>query len=150
MEMSPTGNDASDRGIDLNSLREFAASYIAAWCNHDAASVAGRYSPQGSRGAHGAAPYVGRSVIEVAVQQFMAAFPDLHIALGDVLIVGDAVDVHWTLTGVNSGPGGTGQRVCIKGFEEWRMGDDGLIAESRVNFDRADFQRQLAKSATDF
>jgi hypothetical protein len=148
METMPAGNDAHASGMDLNSLREFAKGFAAAWCSHNAASVAAHYSPRGSRGPHGAAPNVGRSAIEVSVQQLMTAFPDLHIALGDVLIVGDAVDVHWTLTGVYSGPGGTGQRVCITGFEEWRMGEDGLIAESRVNFDKADFQRQMMKGGT--
>ena len=146
METMPAGKDARARGVDLNSLREFAERYIAAWCSHNAASVAAHYSPRGTRGAVlGDVPNVGRGAIEVGVQQFMAAFPDLHIALGDVLIVGDAVEVHWTLTGVNSGPGGTGQRVCIKGFDEWRMGEDALIAEGRVSWDKADFQRQMAK-----
>jgi hypothetical protein len=149
VETMPAGNDARARGVDLKSLREFAERYAAAWCSHNAASVAAHYSPRGTRGAVlGTTPSVGRGAIEVAVQQFMAAFPDLHVTLGDVLIVGDAVDVHWTLTGVNSGPGGTGQRVCIKGFDEWRMGKDALIAEAQVNWDKADFQRQLAKGAT--
>ena len=148
METLPDGNDVRARGVDLNSLREFAEGYAAAWSSHNAASVAAHYSPRGSRRAHGVAPNVGRDAIEVAVQQLMTAFPDLQITLDDIFIVGDGFDVHWTLTGVYSGPGGTGQRVCIKGFDEWRMGEDALIAESRVNFDKADFQRQMAKGAT--
>jgi hypothetical protein len=147
METLP-GNDARACGVDLNSLRELAERYAAAWCSQNAASVAAHYSPRGSRCANGAAPSVGRSAVEVAVQQFMTAFPDLKIALDDVLIVGDVAEFHWTLTGVNSGPGGTGQRVCIKGFEEWRMGEDALIAEARAHFNTADFLRQMAKSAT--
>jgi len=51
------------------------------------------------------------------------------------------------LTGDCSGPGGTEQRVCIKGFEEWRMGEDALIAEARGHFNKADFHRQMAKRA---
>ncbi len=31
----------------------------------------------------------------------------------------------------------------ISGFEEWRIGDDGLIAESLGSFDAADFERQI-------
>jgi hypothetical protein len=50
---------------------------------------------------------------------------------------------RWTLAGTNSGPGGTGNRVRISGFEEWRIGDDGLIAESLGNFDAAEYQRQV-------
>jgi hypothetical protein len=37
---------------------------------------------------------------------------------------------RWTLVGTNTGPGGTGRRVRISGFEEWTIGDDGLIAAS--------------------
>ncbi len=147
METLP-GNDARAGGVDLNSLREFAERYAAAWCSQDAASVAAYFSPRGSLCANGNAPAVGRSAIEVFVQQFMTAFPDLRIVLDDILIVGDGSEFHWTLTGIYSGPGGTGQHVCIKGFEEWQMGEDALIAESRGHFDKADFQRQMAKSAT--
>jgi len=33
--------------------------------------------------------------------------------------------------------------VRISGFEEWRIGEDGLIAESQGHFDSADYRRQL-------
>jgi uncharacterized protein (TIGR02246 family) len=142
------GNDARESGIDLNPLREFAEHYASAWCSQNAASVAGHFSPGGSLTANGAAPSVGRDAIEVFVQQFMTAFPDLQISLDDIIVVGDGSEFHWTLTGTFTGPGGTGQRVCIKGYEEWRIGEDALIAESHGHFDKADFQRQMARSAT--
>ncbi len=143
-----TLNDARVNGVDLNSLREFAERYAAAWSSQNAASVAAYYSPRGSRCANGAAPSVGRSAVEVAVQQFMSAFPDLQITAEDVFVVGDGAEFHWTLTGVNSGPGGTGQHVCIKGFEEWRIGADALLEEARAHFNMPDFLRQMAKGAT--
>ncbi len=31
----------------------------------------------------------------------------------------------------------------LSGFEEWRISDDGLIAESLGNFDSADLERQI-------
>ena len=142
-----TLNNARVSGVDLKSLREFAESYAAAWTSQNAASVAAHYGPRGSRCANGAAPSVGRSAVEVAVQQFMTAFPDLQITVDDVFVVGDGAEFQWTLTGVNSGPGGSGQRVCIKGIEEWRMGKDGLLAEARAHFNMPDFLRQLAKGA---
>ena len=49
----------------------------------------------------------------------------------------------WTLEGTNGGPSGTGKRVRISGFEEWRIGNDGLVAESLGNFDAAEYQRQV-------
>jgi len=49
---------------------------------------------------------------------------------------GDHTAFHWTLTGTNTGPGGTGKRVRISGYELWQIGDDGLIAQSEGHFDR--------------
>jgi len=54
----------------------------------------------------------------------------------------DAV-FHWTLSGTNTGPGGTGKRVRISGYELWQIGDDGLIAQSKGHFDSAKYERQL-------
>lgn len=50
---------------------------------------------------------------------------------------------HWTLTGTNTGPGGTGKAVRIHGFEEWTIGADGLIAASLGHYDEAEYARQL-------
>jgi hypothetical protein len=47
------------------------------------------------------------------------------------------------LTGTNTGSGGTGKFVKISGFEEWRFGPNGLIAESLGHFDVAKYKRQL-------
>jgi hypothetical protein len=38
---------------------------------------------------------------------------------------------------------GIGKRVHISGFAEWRIGADGLIAESREHFYSAEYLRQL-------
>jgi predicted ester cyclase len=73
----------------------------------------------------------------------MTAFPDLTVMLDQLSVNGPNITYHWTLTGTNTGPGGTGRRVRISGAEEWRMGADGLIAESKGHFDAADYQRQL-------
>jgi hypothetical protein len=68
----------------------------------------------------------------------------LHtVIMDDIVVGGDQTVYRWTLVGTNTGPGGTGKRVHISGFEEWRIGADGLIAGSRGHFDDADYQRQL-------
>src|SRR3954468_17421645 len=51
--------------------------------------------------------------------------------------------VHWTLTGTNTGPGGTGRLVRISGFEQWTMSSEGLIAASVGSFDAAEWDRQV-------
>ncbi len=63
--------------------------------------------------------------------------------MDDVLIQPDRVVYRWTLTGTNTGPGGTGKRVCVSGFEEWQFDEDGLIAASLGHFDSANYERQL-------
>ena len=77
----------------------------------------------------------------------MTAFPDLVVQMDNLTVKGTLVTFHWTLTGTNSGAGGTGRFVRISGFEEWRFGPDGLIAESKGQFDAAEYQRQLTPAA---
>jgi len=127
----------------LNRLRDFAARYTAAWCSQDAASVADFFSPSGSLTINGGVPAIGRSAITEAAQGFMTAFPDLKVYMDDLVETQDKVTYKWTLDGTNAGPGGTGKRVRISGFEIWRIGDDGLVAESLGSFDFADYQRQV-------
>ena len=73
----------------------------------------------------------------------MTAFPDLVVKMDDLTVAGAHVKCHWTLTGTNTGPGGTGKSVRINGYEQWRFADDGLIAESQGHFDQAAYQKQL-------
>jgi predicted ester cyclase len=94
-----------------------------------------------------AAPAVGRAAITAVAQGFMTAFPDMQVFLDELSLEADRAIHHWTLTGTNTGPGGTGHRVRISGFEVWKIGDDGLIAESRGHFDASDYQRQLEHGA---
>ncbi len=129
--------------VDPAQLQEFAKRYTAAWCSQDAARVAACYSPNGSLRVNDAAPAVGRSAFTAAAQEFMTTFPDMLVAMDNLVIQGDRAVFHWTLTGTNTGPGGTGKRVRISGFEEWGIGSDGLIARSLGHFDSAEYQRQL-------
>jgi uncharacterized protein (TIGR02246 family) len=129
--------------IEPAHLRDLAKRYTAAWCSQDPSSVAAFYSPQGSLRVNGAAPAVGRDAIGEVAQAFMTAFPDMEVTMDDVVVRGDRAVYHWTLAGTNAGPGGTGQRVRISGFEVWEIGNDGLIAESQGHFDEGAYQRQL-------
>ena len=128
-------------------LRDFAARYTAAWCSQDAASVSAFFAPNGSLRVNDTAPAVGRHAITEVAQGFMTAFPDMKVLMDDLAIEGDTAVYRWTLVGTNTGPGGTGRSVRISGFEEWRMGPDGLIAESLGHFDMREYQRQLEGDA---
>lgn len=131
----------------MDEIREFARRYTAAWCSGDPASVAAHYAADGSLTINDGEPSVGRAAITDAAQSFMTAFPDMEVLLDDVLVDDDGAEYHWTLVGTNTGPGGTGNRVRISGFEEWTIGADGLIAASLGHFDQAEYDRQLTEGA---
>jgi uncharacterized protein (TIGR02246 family) len=126
-------------------LRSFAERYTAAWCSQNAATVAAFFSPQGSLTINDGPPSIGRSAITAAAQSFMTDFPDLKITMDSVSVEGERSIYRWTLDGTNNGPGGTGAHVRISGFEKWRVGDDGLIADSLGHFDLADWRRQIGQ-----
>jgi hypothetical protein len=124
-------------------LHSFAQRYTAAWCSHDPALGAAFYSPQGTLRINDGTPAIGREAITEAAAQFMRAFPDLVVQMDALRGAADEPEYHWTLTGTNTGPAGTGRRVRISGFEKWRMCTDGLIAYSQGSFDAADYERQI-------
>jgi predicted ester cyclase len=129
--------------MNSSSLNQFATDYTTAWCGQHAASVASFFAEQGSLKINDGAPAIGRDAITSSVQGFMTAFPDLAVKMDRLAANGTKTKYHWTLTGTNTGPGGTGRFVRISGFEEWRFGSNGLIAESIGHFDAADYHRQL-------
>jgi predicted ester cyclase len=130
--------------MDISKFVDFATRYTAAWCSQNAASVASFFDETGSLKINQAHPSVGRAAITEAAQGFMTAFPDMVVNMESLDVKESRrANYHWTLTGTNTGPGGTGKAVRISGHEEWRIGDNGLIAESKGHFDEAEYQRQL-------
>jgi uncharacterized protein (TIGR02246 family) len=124
-------------------IRDFATRYTAAWCSQDPASVAAFFTQNGSLQVNDDAPAVGRAAITNVARGFMTAFPDMRVLMDDVSVTGERAVFRWTLVGTNTGPGGTGRHVRISGFEEWRLGADGLIAESLGHFDGDEYRHQL-------
>lgn len=134
---------------DRDRLLDFARHYTEAWCSRDPARVAEHYAPEGSLTINGGTPAVGRAAVTEAARSFMTAFPDLQVLMDDLVIRDDVAEYRWTLVGTNTGPGGTGNRVRISGFEEWTIGDDGLIAESQGHYDQTEYDRQLEHGASE-
>jgi nuclear transport factor 2 (NTF2) superfamily protein len=126
-------------------IRDLARSYTDAWCSHDPARVASHYAPGGTIAINGGEP---TDINEVA-RSFIAAFPDIEVSMDALVFKGDVVEYHWTFTGTNTGPGGTGMPVRINGVEEWTVGDDGLVAQSQGHYDQAEYDRQLEEGAPD-
>lgn len=124
-------------------VRAFAIGYAGAWSSQDAASVAAHFTADGSLKINEGVPSVGRPAITTAAQSFMTSFPDMVVSMDSVRVETTGAVFHWTLTGTNTGPGGTGKAVRFSGYEEWTLGDGGLILRSLGHFDQAEYERQL-------
>jgi len=126
-----------------DNLTEFAKRYAEAWCSHHPEKVASFFAENGSLRVNDGPTAVGRAAIAEIAREFMTTFPDMVVTSDKLEPRGNRTAFHWTLTGTNSGPGGTGKRVRISGYELWQIGDDRLIAQSEGHFDSAEFERQL-------
>ena len=128
---------------DLPELASFASRYAQAWCSQDPESVAAFFAANGSLSVNDGAPAVGRAAIAEVARGFMRDLPDIVVMMDKVTRDSDGTKLRWTFTGTNTGPGGTGRRVRISGYELWKIDNDGLIAESKGRFDSAEYERQL-------
>jgi uncharacterized protein (TIGR02246 family) len=128
---------------DRAELTTFAKRYAAAWCSQNPESVAAFFAENGSLSVNDGLPAVGRAAIAEEARGFMTTFPDMIVTMDKVSRDPDGTKFHWTLTGTNSGPGGTGKRVRISGYELWQFDNTGLIENSKGHFDSAEYERQL-------
>jgi steroid delta-isomerase-like uncharacterized protein len=131
----------------MNELHDFAQRYAKAWCSQNPESVAALFAERGSISINNGPPAVGRAAIAKEALAFMTTFPDMVVTFDKLEPREGAVAFHWTLIGTNTGPGGTGNKVRISGYELWKIENDGLIAESKGNFDSAEYERQLKHGA---
>ena len=128
---------------DLADIARFASGYAKAWCSQNPESVAAFFAANGSLCVNDGPPAVGRAAIAEVARGFMRDLPDIVVMMDKVTRDSDGTKFHWTFTGTNTGPGGTGKRVRISGYELWKFDNDGLIAESKGRFDSAEYERQL-------
>ncbi|NNK37686.1 MAG: nuclear transport factor 2 family protein [Xanthomonadales bacterium] len=131
--------------MDPTELNEFATRYAAAWSSQDPAELASFYAEDGYLRINDGEPHVGREAVERAAREFMTAFPDMTIRLVELRQVDERVEFHWRWTGTHTGPGGTGNAVDLRGYEQWTLDESGLIRESLGHMDDAEYQRQLSR-----
>jgi predicted ester cyclase len=80
----------------------------------------------------------------------LAAFPDVRVAIDDILGVGDQAVVRWTATGTHTGTGlgsaPTGKPVTFQGIT-WIHARDGKLLQGWQSSNIAETIRSLAESA---
>lgn len=128
--------------MDTDQLEEFANAYTDAWNSREPARVSAFFEQEGTLFVNGE-PAAGRAAITGVAESFMTAFPDLKLVMDRLEVLEDGARYHWTFSGANTGPGGTGNAVRFSGYEEWRFGSAGLIDVSEGHFDAEDYERQL-------
>jgi uncharacterized protein (TIGR02246 family) len=128
----------------VDQLRTFAERYTAAWCSMDPTRVAALYAPNGRLTINDGPPSVGRAAITETARSFYAVLPDMQVFMNDLVVDGGRIEYHWTFTGTDTGPGGSGNAVRVTGYEEWTISDEGLIAASLGHYDAGEYARQLA------
>jgi predicted ester cyclase len=128
---------------DLAETTRFGQRYAKAWCSQNPESIAAFFAVNGSLCVNDGPPAVGHAAIAEVARGFMRDLPDIVVMMDKVTRDLDGTKLHWTFTGTNTGPGGTGKRVRISGYELWKIDHDGLIAESKGHFDSAEYERQI-------
>ena len=136
-------DEQDTRMNDRAELEKFAQRYAKAWCTQNPESVAAFFAERGSISINNGPPAVGRAAIAKEAQAFMTTFPDMVVTMDKVVHDEEGTKFHWTLTGTNTGPGGTGKRVRISGYELWQFDNAELIENSKGRFDSAEYERQL-------
>jgi uncharacterized protein (TIGR02246 family) len=139
----PASTDESPGPVDLADLTEFATRYAAAWSSQDPDQLASFYEEDGILVVNGSSSE-GRGAIRTTAGEFMAAFPDMRVAMDSVVGRDGRAVFHWTWTGTNTGPGDTGRAVDLAGYEEWTFGAGGLIAVSNGHYDQTEFELQMS------
>jgi predicted ester cyclase len=127
--------------VTTDELTRFAERYAKAWCSRNPEIVAAFFAENALLTVNDGPP---APALEVA-RGFMRDFPDMVVKFDRLRNTPTGTEFHWTFTGTNTGPGGTGKKVRVSGYELWKIDNEGFIAESKGHFDAADYERQLGK-----
>lgn len=135
---------------EAQDLQAFAERYAVAWSSGNPERVADFFEADGRLEVNDSEPAHGRDAIAEVARGFMTDLPDLKLRFDGLDRDGQRVMFRWTLTGTNSGPGGSGARINISGVEAWLLGESGLIADSLGRFNEDDYARQLNAKSSEY
>jgi SnoaL-like polyketide cyclase len=140
LSYSATPIPEDEKVFDINIFGE---SYAQAWCSQRPEFVSLFFAEDGSLSVNDGKPAVGRNEISGVAEGFMTSFPDIIVSMDSLVTNSKGTEFHWTFTGTNTGPNGTGKKVKISGFELWQLDDNGLIKESKGSFDTEEYDKQV-------
>ncbi|WP_197916260.1 nuclear transport factor 2 family protein [Thiosulfatihalobacter marinus] len=126
--------------VDVNAARDMARAYTAAWNSGDPENVAGFFAEDGEIIINRGDPWTGRSRIGEMAAGFFADVPDLSLTCDDFRLSGTHAVFVWTFTGHDAG---TKNPLNVRGWEEWDLGEDLKVRESRGWFDAEEYARQV-------
>ncbi|WP_339893278.1 ester cyclase [uncultured Algibacter sp.] len=124
-------------------LESFARSYAQVWSGVRPEFVALFFEENGALQVNENKPALGREQIAKIAKGFMLDLPDMVVSFDSLVNKTNGTEFHWTLTATNSGPGGTGKKVKVSGFELWQLGENGRILNSQGHFPTEEYNRQL-------
>jgi len=124
-------------------LDVFAKSYAQAWCGVRPDFVAMFFEENGALQLNESKPAKGRAEIAKVVNGFMEDLPDMVVSYDSLVKKAEGTEFHWTLTATASGPGGSGNKVEVSGYEFWQLGENNLILNSHGHFPTEEYNRQL-------
>jgi SnoaL-like protein len=101
--------------MTLTDLARFAKRYAEAWCSKNPDNVAAFYAEGGSLSVNDGPPAIGGAAIAAEARGFMTTFPEIVVTMDRVTRDSDGAKFHWTLTGTNTCPGGTGNAFASAG-----------------------------------
>ena len=127
----------------LFDLEVFAKSYSQAWSGVRPEFVAMFFAEDGSLRINDGEASVGRAAITEVAQSFMTDLPDMVVRYDSLVKTDTGANFYWTLLATNTGPGGTGNKVNVQGYEEWILSEDGLVQTSQGHFPSEEYARQL-------
>lgn len=121
----------------------FARSYSQAWSGVRPEFVASFFEEDGSLQVNESEPAIGIDEISNIAKGFMTDLPDMVVRYDSLVTKPNGTEFHWTLIATNTGPGGTGNKVDVSGYELWEMGENNLIKKSLGSFPSEEYERQV-------
>ncbi|NRG19148.1 nuclear transport factor 2 family protein [Rhizobiales bacterium] len=125
--------------LDPDAVARMAEAYTQAWNSKAPEAVASFYAKDGQISINRGAPWEGRAGIEDMAAGFYADVPDLFLTCDEIRCAGTHAVYVWTFTGTHAA---SGNRLKVRGWEEWELDDDLKVKSSLGWFDADDYARQ--------